>query len=246
MAERNYLLMQAARLSDSISERTMSERTSADEAVRWLRQHATKKTRDGMARFGIPSTNALGVTVGDLRRYAKTIGQDHALADALWKTGIYEARFLAAFVDDPAQVTAPQMEMWAADFDNWAVCDTVCFALFDRTAHAWKKVRAWAGARPEFKRRAAFALLWALSVHAKQAPDEPFLACLPLIEAGALDERDYVKKGVDMALRALGKRNAALRRAAIDLATRLRASDRGAQAWVGRSAARELATAKAR
>ena len=133
------------------------------------------------------------------------------------------------------------MEGWAADFDSWAVCDTVCFALFDRTAHAWKKVRAWAGARPEFKRRAGFALLWALSVHDKRAGDEPFLACLPLIEAGARDERDYVKKGVDMALRALGKRNATLRRAAIDLATRLVESDEGAQAWVGRSTLRELA-----
>jgi len=216
------------------------KQTTADDVVRWLRQHATKKTRDGMQRFGIPSTNALGVTVGDMRRYAKTIGKDHALAAALWATGIYEARFMAAFVDDPAQVTAPQMDRWAADFDSWAVCDTVCFALFDRTAHAWKKVRAWAGARAEFERRGAFALLWALSVHDKKAPDDLFLACLPLLETGALDERDYVKKSVDMALRALGKRNPRLRKAAIDLATRLRDSDRGAQAWVGRSALREL------
>jgi 3-methyladenine DNA glycosylase AlkD len=227
----------------------MSKRTTVEEVLRWLRQHATKKTRDGMQRFGIPSTDALGVTVGDMRRYAKTIGQggkDHALAEGLWATGIYEARFMAAFVDDPAQVTAPQMDRWAADFDNWAVCDTVCFSLFDRTPHAWKKVRAWAGARAEFERRAAFALLWALSVHDKQAPDASFLACLPLIESGAVDERDYVKKGVDMALRALGKRNPRLRKAAIDLATRLRDSDRGAQAWVGRSTLRELATAKLR
>jgi 3-methyladenine DNA glycosylase AlkD len=224
----------------------MNDRTSADEALRWLRRHATKKTRDGMVRFGIPSTNALGVTVGDIRRYAKSVGKDHALADALWKTGVYEARFLAAFVDDPAAVGPAQMERWANDFDSWAVCDTVCFALFDRTAHAWTKVHAWAGARPEFKRRAGFALLWAMSVHDKKAPDAPFLACLPLCEAGALDERDYVKKGVDMALRALGKRNPALRRAAIAVATRLRDSDRGAQAWVGRSTLRELAGARAR
>ena len=219
----------------------MSRPTSVAEAMRWLDQHATKKTRDGMARFGIPSTNALGVTVGDMRRYAKTIGKDHALAERLWKTGVYEARFMAAFVDDPAAVTPAQMEKWAGDFDSWAVCDTVCFALFDRTPHAWKKVHAWAGARPEFKRRGAFALLWALSVHDKQAPDAPFLACLPLIEAGALDERDYVKKGVDMALRTLGKRNPNLRRAAIELATRLRDASEGAQAWIGRSTLRELA-----
>ena len=218
----------------------VSERTSVGEAMRWLEQHATKRTRDGMARFGIPSANALGVTVGDMRKYAKTIGKDHALAARLWSTGVYEARFLAAFIDEPGQVTPAQMDRWVADFDNWAVCDTVCFALFDRTPHAWKKVRAWAGARPEFERRAAFALLWALSVHDKQAPDDRFRACLPLLEKGALDERDYVKKGVDMALRALGKRNPVLRRAAIDLATRLRDSERGAQAWVGRSTLREL------
>jgi 3-methyladenine DNA glycosylase AlkD len=218
----------------------MSRPTSVAEAMRWLEQHATKKTRDGMARFGIPSTNALGVTVGDMRRYAKTIGKDHTLAERLWKTGVYEARFLAAFVDDPGAVTPAQMEKWAGAFDNWAVCDTVCFALFDRTPHAWKKVHAWAGARPEFKRRGAFALLWALSVHDKKAPDAVFLACLPLIEAGALDERDYVKKGVDMALRTIGKRNPKLRRAAIDLATRLRDSSEGSQAWIGRSTLREL------
>ena len=107
----------------------MTRRTSVAEAMRWLEQHATKKTRDGMARFGIPSTNALGVTVGDMRKYAKTIGKDHALAERLWKTGVYEGRFMAAFVDDPAAVTPAQMEKWAGDFDNWAVCDTVCFAL---------------------------------------------------------------------------------------------------------------------
>jgi 3-methyladenine DNA glycosylase AlkD len=224
----------------------MSKQTTVDEVLRWLRQHATKKTRDGMQRFGIPSTNALGVTVGDMRRYAKTVGTDHALAAGLWETGIYEARFMAAFVDDPAQVTSSQMDRWAADFDNWAVCDTVCFALFDRTAHAWKKVRAWADARAEFERRAAFALLWALSVHDRKAPDALFLACLPLIVTGARDERDYVKKGVDMALRALGKRNPRLRKAAIDLATRLRDSDEGAQSWIARSTLRELATAKTR
>jgi 3-methyladenine DNA glycosylase AlkD len=224
----------------------MRKPTTADDVMRWLRQHATKKTRDGMARFGIPSADALGVTVGDMRKYAKTLGKDHALALALWATGVYEARFMAAFVDDPAAVTPAQMDRWARAFDNWAVTDTVCFALFDRTPHAWKKVRAWAGARAEFHRRGAFALLWALSVHDKKAADDLFLACLPLIEEGARDERDYVKKGIDMALRALGKRSPALRRAAIALATRLCDSNRGAQAWIGRSALRALGGAKGR
>jgi 3-methyladenine DNA glycosylase AlkD len=130
---------------------------SLNAALGWLERHGTKRTRDGMPRYGIPSDRAFGVTVGELKVYAKTIGKDHALAQALWTSGWYEARMLAAFVDDPREVPARQMDRWAADFDSWAICDTVCFHLFDR------------------------------------------LACLPLIETGALDERDYVKKGVDMA-----------------------------------------------
>jgi len=193
-----------------------------------------------MARFGITSDKAFGASVGSIQKIARTLGRSHALAGALWKSGWYEARMLAAFVDEPERVTSAQMDRWCRDFDNWGICDTVCFHLFDRTPHAFGKVAAWARSPREFERRAAFALLWALSVHDKQAPDAPFLACLPLIEAGALDERDYVKKGVDMALRTLGKRNPKLRRAAIDLATRLRDSREGAQAWVGRSALREL------
>lgn len=221
-----------------------SAKVDVDDAMSWLRKHSTRRTLDGMARYGLPSTNALGVTVGDIKRYAKTIGKDHALAESLWKTGVYEARLLASFVDDPALVTARQMDRWSADFDNWGVCDTVCFALFDRSPHAWQKVHAWATAHAEFRKRAAFALLWGLTVHDKQAPDRNFLDCLPLIEQGARDERDYVRKGVDMAFRALGKRKPALRKAAIALAVRMRDSSDPGQTWVGRSTLRELAKAK--
>lgn len=219
--------------------------TSSNDALRWLERHGTKRTKEGMARYGIPSGHAFGVTVGELKAYAKKVGKDHALAQELWKSGWYEARMLAAFVDEAQQVTARQMDLWAADFDSWAICDTVCFHLFDRTAHAWKKVRSFARARAEFKKRAAFALLWGLSVHDKQASSEQFLACLPLIEQGALDERDYVKKGVDMALRAIGKKpRPELREAVLALATRMSDSTEGAQAWVGRSTLRELSKAK--
>jgi 3-methyladenine DNA glycosylase AlkD len=192
-----------------------------------------------MARYGIPSDGAYGVTVGELRAFAKGIGRNHALAQALWSSGRYEARMLAAFVDDPAEVTVAQMNAWAGEFDNWAICDTACFALFDRSPHAWSRVRAWAGARPLFTKRGAFALLWGLTVHDKAAADRAFLECLPLIEKAASDERDLVMKGVGMALRALGKRNPALRRAAVTLASRL-ASSEGPQAWIGRSTLREL------
>lgn len=219
--------------------------TSLNAALGWLERHGTTRTRAGMARYGIPSGKAFGVTVGELKAYAKTIGKDHVLAQGLWTSGWYEARMLAAFIDEPRQVTARQMDRWAADFDSWAICDTVCFHLFDRSSHAWTKVHAWARARAEFKKRAAFALLWGLSVHGKQAPSERFLECLPLIETGALDERDYVKEGVDMALRAIGKTpRPELRAAVIQLATRLRDSPEGAQAWVGRRTLRELTKAR--
>src|SRR4029453_469704 len=144
-------------------------------------------------------------------------------------------------VDDPGAVTIGQMNGWAAGFDSWAICDTVCFHLFDRTPHAWARVRAWSNARGLFVRRAAFALLWGLTVHDRVAADRAFLDCLPLIETGALDQRDLVKKAVDMSLRALGKRNQTLRRAAVELATRLARSSERSQAWIGRSALRELA-----
>jgi len=212
----------------------------------WLERNGTRKTLDGMARYGIPSKNAFGVTVGALKAYAKPIGKDQALALALWNSGHYEARLLAGFIAEPAELTAKQMDAWASEFDNWAVCDTVCFHLFDRTQLAWSRVPVWATARAEFKKRAAFALLWGLTVHDKTAGDARFLACLPLIERAAEDERDYVKKGVDMALRALGKRNPALRRAAIDLAERMIDSNRGAQAGIGRSTVRELARPRRR
>src|SRR5258705_3332599 len=112
-------------------------------ALSWLKRHATKRTRDGMARYAIPSDNALGVTMSDLKVLAKRLGRDHELAAALWETGLYEARMLAALVDEPARVTSVQMDRWCRDFDNWGIADTVCFALFDRTPYAWQKVAKW-------------------------------------------------------------------------------------------------------
>jgi 3-methyladenine DNA glycosylase AlkD len=223
----------------------MTDKTQwdAENALAALKRRASKATLDSMARFAIPTDHALGVGMKDIQMVARQIGRDHALAASLWKTGVYEMRLLAAYVAEPARVTPAQMDRWCRDFDNWGICDTVCFVLFDKTPHAWSKVTAWAGRRPEFEKRAAFALLWALTVHHKTADDESFLEGLALIRRAADDERHFVKKAVNMALRATGKRNAVLNRAALDVATELAASSSAAAAWVGRDAIRELQSA---
>jgi 3-methyladenine DNA glycosylase AlkD len=216
---------------------------SVEEALAGLRRHATPAGRDGLHRYGIPSDRALGVPMRDIQALAKRLGRHHGLALALWDAGWYEARVLAAYVDEPEAVTRAQMDRWCRDFDNWAICDAVCFALFDRTAHAWPMVRRWANRRAEFEKRAAFALLWGLTVHDKQADDGPFLEGLALIERAASDERHYVKKALSMALRAIGKRNSSLKTAAIAAARRLAASDTPSARWLGADALRELARA---
>jgi 3-methyladenine DNA glycosylase AlkD len=159
-----------------------------------LKRHASKATLQGLARYGIPSDHALGVTMASLKQLAKQFGRSHALAEALWQSGWYEARLLATLIDEPARVTAAQMNRWARDFTNWGICDTACFALFDRTPHAWPLVTKWAGSRHGYVKRAAFALLWGLTVHDKQAGDAPFIRGLVLIERAAADQRHYVKK----------------------------------------------------
>jgi 3-methyladenine DNA glycosylase AlkD len=217
-----------------------SSAVSAKTALQWLERRGTKRNVAELKRYGITATRPFGVSVGDVKKYAKQIGTDHALAQELWASGRYEARLLAAFVDDPTKVTVRQMDAWAADFDNWGIVDTVCFSLFDRTKHAWDMVPRWAKKTPEFTRRAAFALLWSLTVHDKDASDEAFLRCLPLIERGARDDRNFVKKAVNMALRAIGKRNNALNAAAIETAQRLAELDEAAPRWVGSHALREL------
>ncbi|AMV21528.1 DNA alkylation repair protein [Planctomyces sp. SH-PL14] len=205
-----------------------------------LQRLGTQKTRDGMSRYAIPSDKAFGVPVGTLKTLAKKIGQHHNLALELWETGWYEARMLASFVDDPAAVTSAQMDRWCREFDNWAICDTVCFALFDRTPHAWTKVELWSTRRAEFSRRGAFALLWGLTVHDKSADDGPFLRGLDLIESAAEDERHFVQKGINMALRAVGKRNPTLHAAAVETATRLSDSPHDGARLIGTDALREL------
>ncbi len=193
-----------------------------------------------MARYGIVAEKVYGVSVGQLRAYAKTIGRDHALAGALWKSGWYEARMLATFVDDPARVTPAQMERWCRDFDNWAICDTACFHLFDRTPRAFAKVAAWADRKAEFEKRAAFALLASLAGHDRASGDTAFRASFPMIERAASDPRNFVKKGVSWALRGIGHRSAALHAESVALARKLAASPDPATRWVGKDALRDL------
>jgi 3-methyladenine DNA glycosylase AlkD len=213
-------------------------------ALAWLKAHSTKRDIDNLARFGIEANNAAGVSMKNIQALGKRLGRSHELAAALWETGCYEARMLTAFVDEATEVTAAQMDRWCRDFDNWAICDTLCFKLFDQTPHAWAKVEQWSKKRDEFGKRAAFALLASLALHDKQATDDKFLAALPLIERAAADERNFVKKGVSWALRSLGLRNAALRKAAIETATRLTESGVDAAGWIGRDALRHLGKRK--
>ena len=217
--------------------------TKLEDAIASLKSQGTQAGRDGMARYAIPSDNAFGVAMKDIQALAKRLGKNHELAEALWKSGWYEARTLAAYVDEPARVMAEQMDRWCKDFDNWAICDTVCFALFDRTPHAWKKVELWSGKKDEFVKRAAFALLWGLTVHDKTAGDDLFMQGLGWIEKAATDERNFVKKAVDMALRATGKRNAALNAAAVVVAKRLAASKDPTACWIGKHSLKELSSA---
>jgi 3-methyladenine DNA glycosylase AlkD len=153
---------------------------------------------------------------------------------------------LVAFIADPERLTATQMERWARDFDNWGICDTVCFHLFDRTPHAWRKIEQWSSRKPEFVKRAAFALLACVALHDKRSGDEPFLRSLELIERAASDDRNFVKKGVSWALRAIGRRNRALRQASLSLARRLTRSVDAGPRWVGKDALRDLGKPRSR
>jgi 3-methyladenine DNA glycosylase AlkD len=193
-----------------------------------------------MARYAIRAEKVFGVSVGVLRQYAKRIDRSHELAAALWTTGWYEARMLACLIDEPPRVTIAQMNRWARDFDNWAICDTACFALFDRTPHAWGRVDRWASSREEFVRRAAFALLASLTVHDKTTPDAAFARRLALIERAATDDRNFVSKAVNWALRSIGKRSVPLNLKAVALAKRLARSPQASARWAGRDALREL------
>ncbi len=205
-----------------------------------LRRLANPVNVAGMARFGINPTNSLGISIPALRTIAKDIGTNHAIAQSLWASGIHEARILAGFIDDPTRVTGAQMERWVAGFDSWDVCDQVCSGLFAKTPHALRKATAWSRRNEEFVKRAGFVLMAALAVHDTRAPDAVFERFLPMITREAADERNFVRKAVNWALRQIGKRNRRLNRKALATARAIERVDSRAARWIATDALREL------
>lgn len=198
----------------------------------------------GMARFGINPKNTYGVSIPDLRRIAQETGKNHALAQELWNSGIHEARILAGMIAEPALMAEAQMEKWVRDFDSWDVCDQVCSNLFDKTGFAYQKAVEWSKRKEEFVKRAGFVLMACLAVHDKKAEDKKFERFLPIIKNGASDDRNFVKKAVNWALRQIGKRNLNLNKLAIKTARDIQKMGSKSAKWVASDALRELADKK--
>ncbi len=221
-------------------QRTMEERWSCARTLKELQDLGEQRNIDGMARFGIRAKVVYGVAKPKMDALARRIGKDHKLALKLWATGVHDARILAGMIDEPARVTAPQMERWVRDFDNWDVCDGTCCHLFVFAGPAWEKAIAWSRSDKEFTKRAAFALMAYLSYRDKSAADAKFLRLLPLVLREAHDERNFVKKAVNWALRNIGKRNIRLNRETIRLAESIRKQDSSTARWIAADALREL------
>lgn len=215
-----------------------------EELIEKLKSLSEPKNVKGMAKYGINPTNNLGISVSTLRPIAKEIGKDHKLALKLWSSGMHDARLLACFIEDPVKVTSEQMDSWAKDFDSWDVCDQACTSLFDLTPLAWKKVFEWAKRDEEFVKRAAFSIIAGLAVHDKKAGDKEFEQFSPLIKKHSVDERNYVKKAVNWALRIIGKRNLALNKQMIKLSKEIQKIDSKSARWIARDAIRELSSEK--
>lgn len=194
----------------------------------------------GMARYGIATERAFGITVTQLRGYARTLGRDEELAAELWDSGVHEARLLATMVAEPALVTEMQVDAWIRDVDSWDLCDGLCGNLVDRTPFALDKVVEWTARDEEFVKRAGFALIAWMAVHRKDLNDECFEAFLPTIREGSTDERNYVKKAVNWALRQIGKRSEGLNRRSIETARDIQRMDSRAARWIATDALREL------
>jgi 3-methyladenine DNA glycosylase AlkD len=218
-------------------------RSKAPAVIAELRSLAKPENVKGMARFGIASHNTLGINIPTLRAMAKRIGRDHAMAVALWDSGMHEARILACMVEDPNTVTRKQLEAWVRDLDSWDVCDGFAYGFVDASPHAHGLILTWSKSKDEYVKRAAFASIAGLAVHAKKAPDESLLRYLPLIEQASDDDRNFVWKAVNWALRQVGKRNRVCNAAAIACAERILATNTKAGRKIANDALRELRSA---
>jgi 3-methyladenine DNA glycosylase AlkD len=198
----------------------------------------------GMAKYGINTKNNLGISIYQLRNIAKKIGKNHEIALKLWESQIHDARLLACFVDDSKKITDKQMDNWANDFDSWDICDQACMSLFDRSPLAWLKVEEWSKSEKEFVRRGAFSLLAGLAVHEKTACNIKFMKFSSIIKIYSVDERNYVKKAVNWALRNIGKRNLFLNKKMLKLAEEISTINSKSARWIARDAIRELKSEK--
>ncbi len=214
--------------------------TSVEAVLEQLKSRGDPENIKGMIRFGMATDQRLGVPVPDMRKIARGVGKDHALAVELWKTGVQEARIVASMIDLPEAVTEDQMEAWVADFNSWDVCDQVCLNLFEKTLYAQQKISEWSRRDEEFVKRAAYAIIAGLAWHDKKATDDQFIGYFPVIKSGASDERNFVKKAVSWALRTIGERNLELNKAAIQLAREIQELDPRAAGWIASNTLREL------
>jgi 3-methyladenine DNA glycosylase AlkD len=210
------------------------------EILKKLKSLGNYKAVEGMARFGINPKNTYGVPIPKLRKLAKEIGEDHKLAEEIWNSGIHEARILASMIDEPELVDEKQMNNWVKDFDSWDVCDQVCDNLFQKTEFAYQKIYEWSSKKEEFVKRAAFTLIACLSVHDKTAEDKVFLKLLSVVKRESRDERNFVKKAVNWALRNIGKRNLVLNKEAIEVSREIQKLDTKSAKWIAADALREL------
>jgi 3-methyladenine DNA glycosylase AlkD len=211
-----------------------------EEVLIKLKKLSNPKSLEGMARFGIRPNKALGISIPNLRKLAKEIGKNHKLALQLWKSGIHEARILAGLIDEVDKVTEKQMDSWIKGFDSWDICDLVCANLFDKTPFAFKKAIEWTKRKKEFEKRAGFALIACLAWHDKEAGDNKFIKFFPAIKKESVDERNYVKKAVNWALRQIGKKNKNLNKEAIKIALIIQKIESRSARWIASDALREL------
>jgi 3-methyladenine DNA glycosylase AlkD len=242
--------MKARSRSSSIPRKRFN-RGSAQKSTRWtkaavlreLKALADPKVRAKMEYFGVRVPKAHGISAPVLHQFAKQIGKDHRLARQLWATGIHEARILATLIGESEKVTAAEMDRWVRDFDSWDVVDATCCYLYAHAKPAWSKAAAWSRRREEFVKRASFSLIAYLSYKDEAAPDARFARFLRVIEREAHDERNFVKKAVNWALRNIGKRNMRLNREAIRAAERIHQQGSRAARWIVADALRELKSA---